>query len=220
MGFAVIAGAPGIVSAQGSDRYVIERGSVIPLTLNDKLSSRDSLKGDTFSATIDTHGHHHYFGIPEGVRIEGVVYSARPKHGHDPGVLDLDFVRLRLPDGRTIPITGSLIGLDSKSVRSLPDGRLVARPAHTDDRLTYLGYGAGAGFVIGALTHRAVRDTVLGASIGALFGALEGHHTEARDVVLTPGTEMGVRIDSRVEFKADGPKLDTHEETGSYRVKE
>jgi hypothetical protein len=123
---------------------------------------------------------------------------ARPRRDNDPGVLDLEFRRLKLPSGESFPIEGSLIGLDNKSVRKTSDGKLIATPDHRNNRLTYVGIGAGAGLVIGALTKHTLEDTVIGGGLGYLFGALEKGHSQARDVNLKSGTEIGVRLDQRL----------------------
>jgi len=126
--------------------------------------------------------------------------------------VDLSFQRLRLPDGHSYAIEGSLIGLDNKSVDRKGDGRLVAKPSHQNDRLTYVGYGAGAGLIAGLLTKRPLEDTLFGGGLGYLFGALQKGRSDARDVVLTPGTEMGVRLDNQItvtNYQDDNPNHST-----------
>src|SRR5262249_38253309 len=131
-----------------------------------------------------------------GTKIEGVVTTAKVQHDKDPGVLELSFRRLRLPNGRSYPITGSLIGLDNKSVNKTSDGRLIAKPGHQTDRLTYVGYGAGAGLLISLFTHKTLENTLLGAGLGYLFGSLQ--KSNPSNVNLKSGTELGVRLDRSV----------------------
>jgi hypothetical protein len=185
----------------------LEAGTVLPVRLNGPLSSKDAQPGDTFTATLRPDSGLADFGLPAGTRVEGVVRDARPQHDRRPGVLDLDFRRVLLPDGEKFAINGSLIGLDNKSVKKTPDGRLIALPSHQNDKLTYMGYGAGAGFVIGALTHRPVEDTLLGGGIGFLIGALQDKN-KVRDVNLKAGTEFGIRLDRRLALTSDGGKAD------------
>jgi len=172
----------------------LEAGTVIPVRLNDTLSSSDSHKGDTFTTTVRSTDTGDY-GLPEGTNIDGVVTGVRPQRDKDPGIIELAFRRVQLPDGRSYPIEGSLIGLDNKSVDRRSDGRLIAKPAHKNDRLTYAGYGAGAGLIVGLLTKRPLEDALLGGLLGYGFSALQKGHSDARDVVLKPGAEMGVRMD-------------------------
>ncbi len=187
----------------------LDAGAVLPVKLDDALSSNNSRKGDTFTATIRNDADTEYYRLPTGTRVEGVVRDARPKQDKDPGVLDLEFRRLRFPDGKSYAIEGSLIGLDSKSVEKRSDGRLVAKPGHTNDRLTYVGYGAGAGLIVGLLTKHGIEDTVIGGGLGYLFGSLQkGGNNTPNNVSLKQGTELGVRLDHQVTLANYGSQDD------------
>jgi len=191
----------------------IEAGTVLPVKLNDTLSSKDSRNGDSFSATIRTDESSYYNNLPVGTKIEGTVRQARAQQDKDPGVLDLAFKRIRLPNGRSYPIEGSLIGLDNKSVTKTSDGRIVAKPGKGTDRLTYVGYGAGAGLLVSLFTKQTLSNTLLGAGLGYLFGSLQKSHNDPRDVTLKPGTEMGVRLDRRLTLS--GYTSDESQDTSS-----
>jgi len=187
----------------------LDAGSVLPVKLDDELSSNNTRKGDTFTVTIRNDADAEYYRLPTGTRIEGVVREVHAKKGDDPGVLDLSFRTLRLPDGRSYPIEGSLIGLDNKSVEKRDDGRLVAKPGHKNDRLTYVGYGAGAGLIVGLLTKHTLENTILGGGLGYLFGSLQkGGSKQARDVDLKVGSELGVRLDRSVSLADYGSQDD------------
>lgn len=187
--------------AQRNRDVRLDAGTVIPVQLNDKLSSSESRKGDTFTATVrtDSEGYTED-GLPSGSVIEGVVEQARSQRDTHPGVLQLSFRRIRTPNGRSYPIDGSLIGLDNSSVQRDSDGKLIAKPDHKKDQLTYVGYGAGAGLLVGLLTKHPLEDTILGGGLGFLFSTLERSHSNPRNVVLKQGTEMGVRLDNRVSI--------------------
>lgn len=201
MSWGSIMGASAPVRAAAQTRTIaLEAGSVIPVKLDDALSSKNSRKGDTFTATIRNDTDTDYYRLPAGTRVEGVVRDVRSQKDKDPGVLDLDFRRLRFPDGKSYAIEGSLIGLDNKSVEKRSDGRLVAKPGHSTDRLTYVGYGAGAGLIVGLLTKHGIEDTVLGGGLGYLFGSLQKGGSQPRDVSLKQGTELGVRMDKAVSL--------------------
>jgi hypothetical protein len=199
--------AAGAATATAADRKVVlSPGTVVAARLDDALSSDGSAKGDTFMATVkdeDRRGEHGSNALPVGTKIWGFVRDVHAKHDKSPGTLDLAFKKIILPSGATIPITGCLIGLDTKSVKHLPDGTLVATKEHRTSRLTYVGYGAGAGFAIGLLTgkHRPVQDTAIGAGLGYLYGALEKGKNNPRDVRLKRGTQVGVRLDNKVVYR-------------------
>jgi hypothetical protein len=201
-----------LARADSGGRVVLPANSVIPVKLNTTLSSATAVKGDLFSTTVVTDTGVNY-GLPPGTRIDGYVDDVRRHEGNQPGMLALSFRRIRLPDGRTYLIDGALIGLDNKSVERTSDGRLVATPGHTDKRWTYVGYGAGAGLLVGLLTKHTFEDLLIGGGLGYLFGSLQKSHETARDVVLKSGTELGVRLDREVA-------LNNMDEQSDYRFHE
>lgn len=188
-------------------RFVtIDAGTVIPVRLDDELSSNNSRRGDAFTATIRQDDMASYAGIPWGAKIEGRVVTARAKRGNRPGLLELAFDRLKLPSGETYAINGSLIGLDSASVDRNANGVLVAKADKRDDRLVYAGVGAAGGLIIGILTKKPLEGTVLGGILGYLYGENKRRTDQSPDnVMLRPGTEFGVRLDSDVRVRETSP---------------
>jgi len=100
-----------------------------------------------------------------------------------------------------MPIEGSLISLDAKSVKRSEDGRLTSK-AKKQDRLLLIGIGTGAGLVIGKLLDETVIGGLVGAAAGYLYGESTKDKGKPRDVVVKEGTELGVRMDSEVTFTA------------------
>ncbi len=180
---------------------LIETGAVIPVTLDEELSSNNSKKGDRFNATVRSNGSE-YAGLPVGTKIEGRVLSVTPKEGNNPGMLELDFRRAILPDGRAMALTGSLIGLDNNSVERKDDGTYVAKSTRKDDRIVFAGYGAGAGLLVGLLTKKPLEGAVLGGVLGYLFGEVQRNQQRAADVRLKEGTEFGVRLDRDLVWRS------------------
>src|SRR5579884_1872131 len=79
----------GITSAARADRAILEPGTVIPVRLDSRLSSRTAQSGDTFTATVNRGGHGAYEGygpLPLGTHLTGVVDEARPREGDRPGM--------------------------------------------------------------------------------------------------------------------------------------
>lgn len=189
-------------SSGNAAMLTLAENTVIPVRLDRELSSNNNIKGDTFSATINTKGGPDYLGLPVGTKVYGVVSKAEPRKGEDPGVLALDFQRIALPDGRSIPIEAGLTGLDSKHVTN-EDGRLVAKTEHRDDTLTYVGIGAGAGVLVAILTDSDdwLRNGLIGAGLGWLYSEVQRNNSKPRDVRLTKDTEVGVRLDKRLMIR-------------------
>lgn len=204
--------------AQRARTIRLDAGTVIPVRLERELSSRENRSGDRFTATVreDSQG---YTILPEGTTLEGTIRTARPKRGNDAGVLDLDFQRAVLPNGRSYSIDASLIGLDNKSVTRGRDGRLIAKRGADNNRLVYAGYGAGAGLLVGMLSGGKLRleNGLLGAGLGYLLGSLQKGDTRANDVTLKEGTEMGVKLKSGLSFTGYATYRDEDRDRMRYR---
>jgi len=107
------------------NRHVdLPTGAVIPVKLNQSLSSKTSRPGDKFTATV-RYGPDDA-GFPEGTRVEGVVTEAIPAGNGKPGSIDMDFRRIVFPNGQTQQLDGSLISLDGKNVKRSSGGHLEA----------------------------------------------------------------------------------------------
>jgi len=190
------------------DQVDLYPGTVIPVKLTTELSSNQSQVGDAFTATVDD-TKEAYNSIMRGATVSGVVRQATPRSGDTPGTLDLTFTRLRLSDGRTVSITGSPASLDTKDLTTRADGLLVAKNTSKDNRLTYAGYGAGAGLLVGLLTGDKkikIEDILIGGLAGYGAGSVLKGPQQVHDVDLMPGTEIGVRLDSRTRYYHKVPK--------------
>jgi hypothetical protein len=180
-----------------TDRVVMPAGSVLKVKLDGTLSSERSREGERFTATVveDESG----YDLPRGTRVEGVVRDVQRASKDQPGMVDVDFRTMRLPDGQRYRISGVATSLDERTVRRDDDGRLVARSKRSKDRTKFIAYGAGAGFLISALTGGgSLKGALLGAAAGFLYGEFNKNKANGREVVLKPGTEFGVRLDERL----------------------
>ncbi|MEI7986077.1 MAG: copper amine oxidase N-terminal domain-containing protein [Armatimonadota bacterium] len=176
-------------------------GSVIPVKLDSSLSSDQSQVGDKFTATIDTNGSSDYFGLPQGTKIQGHVNFAQAKRNDTPGILGLSFDSIIIANNRKVPITASLIGLDSKSVIN-ENGRIVVNPNNQKrDDLKYVGTGAGAGALIALVTKgNVVTNAVIGGALGYLYETLL-NKPKSSNVTLGRGTALGVRFDQEARIR-------------------
>lgn len=184
----------------------LSAGTVIPFMLQKPLNSKDTTVGETFTAILDTGNDSHYQNMPKGSILEGHVDLVRPKTGDTPGVLGLAFDRIRLPNGTSAPIHGSLIGLDSKSVENL-NGRLTAKPGSKNDNLKYVGIGAGGGALVAILTKgNILTNALIGGALGLLFGELQKNPSQSRDVTLASGAPFGVLLNQNMEIRRPSTK--------------
>lgn len=188
-------------------RVRMEAGTVVPFRLVTALSSNRSQQGDRFTATLDTNNTANYQGLIRGSVLEGRVDVARAKDGNTPGVLGLVFDRIRTPDGRTHPINGTLIGLDSDSVRH-ENGRMVAKPGRPNDNLKFIGYGAGAGTLVALVTDgNMLTNALIGGALGFIFGEIQKDPSRARDVSAQPGMQFGVRLTNEFSMPVAAPAV-------------
>jgi len=178
-------------------RVALATNAIIPVTLNESLSSNGSQTGDTFTANVETNGDS-YAGIPSGTQLLGHVALARAREGNHPGVIQLAFDKIRFADGTERPIIGRLTSLEAGNVVRNSNGVIMARPtkySSNDNTVVYVGGGAGAGAVLGVLTHtNVVTDAVVGGALGYLFQQVQRNQNQAHDVQLNSGTELGVRL--------------------------
>jgi len=182
-----------------SRRMTIPSGTVIPVRLDDDLSSNESREGDKFSVTVENGRDN--AGLPDGTRIEGVVREAIPSRKGKPGVLDVDFNRVILPNGDARAITASLASMDSKGTTRDSSGRLIAKTSNNNDRLKWVGIGAGAGLLVSTITKgNTLLDTLLGGGAGYLYNELQ--RKGAGNVNVKSGAELGVRVDHQFAFDA------------------
>jgi hypothetical protein len=165
---------------------IYQAGWVIPVRLSNDLSSDQSNEGDKFSAKVERDSH-----FPPGTRIDGVVQGVRPRHGDDPGMLELRFYQIDFPNGRSFPIDGTLIDLHDKNIEKEGD-HIFAKNTPANNRVAYTGYGAGAGLILGLTSHQPIKGAILGGLLGNLAGAIDKSH--ASDVHLSAGTEFGVHL--------------------------
>jgi hypothetical protein len=164
--------------------------TVLKVRLDNAISSNHSRPGDHFTAAVEDPS------LPRGTLIDGVVTRVSPADKSTPGRISVDFQALELPDGRRIPIVASPIGLDTNSVRTTQNGRLVSKKKSGSKIGKDIAIGAAGGLLIGSLLGSNVWGAIAGGGAGALFGRHHGHHY--RNVTLKEGTKLGVRLDCPV----------------------
>jgi len=194
------------IAFRNTRRFTMAEGTVIPVILDTPVSSSNSQRGDVVRAHVsgdfntgDVTWRGADFDFPAGTRVEGRVVSAIPRTGDKPGLIELDFNRIMLPDGKTVPIDGSLISLNNRDVVRNANGMLVAtQAAKRDNRMVYAGYGAGSGLIVGLLTKRPLENLAIGGILGYIAGSIEQSQRRANDVSLASGTTFGVRLEQPV----------------------
>ena len=177
---------------QQASRITFESYNVIPLRLDQTISSDGSQEGDSFTATVrgDQDG---YMDLPRGTVVTGVVRRARAARGDQPGVLEVRFTHIQMPSGKLYPINGTVAPLNDSNITRSANGRFVAKK--NEDVKNNVGrdaaIGAGAGLVLGSLHARALGGAAIGGVLGAIVGALTPEHHDA-NVHINQGTQLGL----------------------------
>lgn len=167
---------------------------VLPFVLDSRLSSYQSHPGDVFSATLETNGHMDYLGLPRGTQAYGTIAYVRAQHRRSPGVIELRFDHLVLPDGHKFPLDGHLISMKSEAVTRRDDGAWEAANREVGNRYVFVGYGTG--MLIPLASDRPLAQS----NVDDLIYNSVGHGTYhlAHDVVVPRGSTIGARLSERL----------------------
>lgn len=176
----------------------LDRKDVLKMTVSQVIDGSFSQEGDEFFAevTSDVSGTQGVI-IPTGTIAHGKIKqcSGAKRLGRD-GTIDLDFDYLMTPDGREIPIEGQMTT------------RLHPITAASKIVATDLGYTAVGGVVGGimAVNMLGIEAAIAsqgytvagGAAIGGVIGLGTALYRKGRDVLIAPGDEIRVKINTSV----------------------
>lgn len=166
---------------------VVPADTVIPVVLDQTISSKTSKPGDKFTATVESPVEiDEKMAIPKGARAEGVVRDAKAAGRFKGGaVLSLELTSIEV-SGRNHEVQTSGATMSSKG-----KGKRTA---------VMVGGGAAGGAAIGA-----VAGGGKGAAIGALIGAAAGTGgaglTGNRDITLAAETALDFKLLAPVTIK-------------------
>ena len=171
--------------------FSIPQWTSLRIRMDDTLTSKYSMEGDPFSATVMDDGAY------QGARVYGTIQTIDNSgrfRGHT--TMILAFNRLMMPDGRRAPISAEIVKL-----YHAPSGEFVdvegAIESGGRGKTTFVhtAIGAGAGALLGGIFGGGK-----GAGIGSIIGGAGGLGTTAftgpQDIKLDRGMEMLIRVTS------------------------
>lgn len=178
----------------------LNKKDVLRMTVSQVLDGNFSQEGDEFFAEVtnDVSGDSGVI-IPKGTVAHGKIREVRGARrlGRD-GQIDLDFDYLMTPDGREIPIEGRM---STKLNAAVAVSKIVA---------TDLGYTAVGGVVGGflALNTLGIEAAIAsngytvagGAAVGGAIGLGASLYRKGKDVLIAPGDEIRVKINTSVSL--------------------
>ena len=179
---------------------MLEKKDVINMTVSQVIDGSFSIEGDEFFAevTSDVIGDKGVI-IPKGTIAHGTITeTGEAKRLGRNGYINLSFDYLTTPDGREIPIEGKM----STKLHPVKEaGKIVA---------TDIGYTAAGGVIGGLFALQALGPAAAiashgytlagGAAIGGTVGLGMSLVRKGKNVLISPGDEIRVKILSNVEL--------------------
>ena len=177
---------------------VVPAGTVIPVTLTSRISTKNARDGDgIYGKTVFPITVNNKIVIPEGSFVRGKVTEIRrPGRVKGKGELTLNFQTLVLPGGITVPIYTSLGGAGGAGERK-GEATVQGDSSKGEDAKT-VGTTAAQGALIGVIADRG-KGAVVGGGVGAAAGTAAVLLTRGKDLVLEPGTTIEIVLDRPVE---------------------
>ena len=177
---------------------VVPAGTVIPVTLTSRISTKNARDGDgIYGKTVFPITVNNKIVIPEGSFVRGKVTEIRrPGRVKGKGELTLNFQTLVLPSGITVPIYTSLGGVGGAGERK-GEATVQGDSSKGEDAKT-VGTTAAQGALIGVIADRG-RGAAVGGGVGAAAGTAAVLLTRGKDLVLEPGTTIEIVLDRPLE---------------------
>ena len=177
---------------------VVPAGTVIPVTLTSRISTKNARDGDgIYGKTVFPITVNNKIVIPEGSFVRGKVTEIRrPGRVKGKGELTLNFQTLVLPSGITVPIYTSLGGAGGAGERK-GEATVQGDSSKGEDAKT-VGTTAAQGALIGVIADRG-KGAVVGGGVGAAAGAAAVLLARGKDLVLEPGTTIEIVLDRPLE---------------------
>lgn len=168
-------------------------GTIIILEMDTRLSSSNSQVADRFRAHVASPviDQSNRTLIPMGTLVEGHVSSvSKAKWARRSGIIGIVFDNFVTPDGRPLPVRGTLTSANAEDRKRLDEEGYVKGGSNVRRDIVFIGGGAGIGAGIGAITGGAL----LGSGIGAAAGLTATLLMKGKDVAIEPGERFGMEM--------------------------
>jgi hypothetical protein len=190
--------------------FVVDKGTRIPLSLINSISTRHSAEGDrVYLETVFPILAGGKIVIPPGSFVSGTITEVkRPGRVKGRGELYLRFDTLTLANGVTRDFRARVGGIDGRGNEELDrkEGKIIGEGNKAGDAKT-IGETTAAGASIGILAGSAAKGVGMGAGIGAAAGAATGLAmvllTRGPDAVLAKGSSIEMVLDRSISFSSE-----------------
>jgi len=171
--------------------------------MNEKISSGSARVGDRFTTTVTepVYASGGVEVIPAGSTVSGRVSSVqRAGRKSKGGTMGVQFTSIKLPNGATYPINGSLTSTSGETSVYDNEGQVTGRSS-TKRNAVFIGGGAATGALIGAIAGGG-KGAGIGAGVGAGLGVAGALFSKGKEAEVEPGTEFGVILNQSVTMPA------------------
>lgn len=182
--------------------YTVNANETIRVRMNGTISSANARVGDTFTTTVvdPVYGSGIEL-IPAGSVIVGRVNQVtRAARKSKAGTLGVEFISLRLPNGMSRALNGSLTSQTGETTTYDNEGG-VTGSSSTKRNVVFIGGGAAAGALIGAIAGGG-KGAGIGAGVGAGLGIAGAYLSKGKEAIVKPGTEFGVILNQSLSLPA------------------
>lgn len=182
--------------------YTINANQVIRVRMNERITSETARVGDKFTTTtVDPVYVSGVEVIPAGSIITGRVTEVkRAARKSKAGMLGVQFISLKLPNGMSRALNGSLSDLSGETTTYDNEGQVTGKSSMKRN-VVFIGGGAAAGALIGAIAGGG-KGAGIGAGIGAGLGVAGALLSKGKEAEVKPGTEFGVVLNQSLSLPA------------------
>lgn len=182
------------IAAFGSADIRIDADQVLPARFMGTVSLSQSHRGDVIQARIDGDRF-----LPNGTELSGRILEVRRGRDKEPGLIEMEFDSLRMPDGQRYDIRALPVKLDRRAMTEGRDGRWTIKKSKPRSENVVFGSGA-VGLILGTIVKRPFEGTLIGLLAGIVFnetGALDN------DVAIKDGDRIGALFTDAVTLRYD-----------------
>lgn len=173
----------------------VPAGTILKLSMDKLLSSKDAQIGDPFTATLTEDVRiQGETVITKGAKVRGRVASVTPaQRGSKSGSIGVSFDQIDFSGNRTLNIEGQLTSLDEVEKRQIDEEGRVSGDSSSKRNVIFIGGGAAGGAAIGAIAGGG-KGAGVGAAAGAGLGVLGALISKGEEAQVQPGQRFGVEI--------------------------